>query len=760
MTSATSTPLPTRTLSHLEFSRAIWRAIATPLMLLAAHAVLLSLLLLYWVRTGTWVQHSDQVIARLYDLERLVANMETGMRGYLLTANEAFLDPYKQARTQVDTAFERTRAMVSDDPEQSARLDQVRQLYARWTAIDPHRDPLVQAPLAPSSTAELEQRKQLTDQMRKLLNEMVLVEGQIRIDRFGREQRATVTGIIGGIGVSISLGIALALINRRTVLNLSSAYQTALDEQASSNQQFADLAETIPQLIWITDAQGKHTYFNKPWIDYTGRNSDCLSTNGWQGSLFADDAATTTERWNECFKTGKPFEGQFRLVRGKDRTPRWFLCRALPVLDRNGRLVRWFGTCTDIEDQKQAEHQREQILTSERRARGDLMRAARIKDEFLATLSHELRTPMTAILGWTRLLRDPAIRGKSLDRGIDVIETNAKVQVRLVDDLLDMHRIMSGKLTLNTEVLDFREVVRASIDTITPAARNKKIELVIDIDKSGPLEISGDRGRLQQVVWNLLTNAVKFTPASGKVTVRLERNQDNARLTVADAGVGISVEFLPHVFEQFRQADSSVAREHGGLGLGLAIVQNLVELHGGSVAVFSEGEHRGATFCVELPLASDPRSLRPGGEGEPGDVDRVKLRGKRVLVVDDDAEAGYVMGKVLETPGALVTTLTSGSDALRHLRESTYDLLVSDIGMPGMDGYTLIREWRKLEADRPQRLPAVAVTAFVRTEDRAAAVSAGYDLHVGKPVEPEDLINAALMALQLHPSQSPASGQF
>jgi CheY-like chemotaxis protein/two-component sensor histidine kinase len=357
---------------------------------------------------------------------------------------------------------------------------------------------------------------------------------------------------------------------------------------------------------------------------------------------------------------------------------------------------------------------------------------------------------MTAILGWTRLLRDPAVRAKSLDKGIGVIESNAKVQARLIDDLLDMNRIMSGKLALKPELLDVREVVRAAIDTVTPAANNKRIPLDIRINTDEPLVMSGDRSRLQQVAWNLLNNAVKFTPTGGKVSVTLEKQGEAARLCVTDTGIGIAKSFLPHVFERFRQADVSVTREHGGLGLGLAIARSLVEIHGGTISVESEGENKGATFCIELPLSGrNGASPIERAIAAQQMADQVKLRDMRVLVVDDDPDTNFVVGKALETSGAKVATTTSANDAMKLLGETQFDLLVSDIGMPGMDGYMLIRELRKREAGE-RRLPALALTAFARAEDREAAIAAGFDLHVTKPIDGDDLVSAALLALRLN----------
>jgi PAS domain S-box-containing protein len=369
----------------------------------------------------------------------------------------------------------------------------------------------------------------------------------------------------------------------------------------------------------------------------------------------------------------------------------------------------------------------------------DAQDASRLKDEFLATVSHELRTPLTAILGWLHLLRTG--RPAQVARAIDTIERNALAQARIVDDVLDVSRIITGKLRLDIEPVNLADVLRSAVDTVRPAAEAKEIALITTLHPSAA-ETAGDSARLQQIAWNLLSNAIKFTPHGGRIEVRLEREGSDARVRVSDTGQGIRPDFLPHVFERFRQGDSSSTRTHGGLGLGLAIVRHLVELHGGRVTAESEGEGRGAAFTITLPLiraassASDP----PDASSAPSAEATSRLRGVRVLVVDDDADALDFTSALLEQHGAEVTTSPSARAARDVLEHTTPDVLVSDIGMPGEDGFALIGEVRAMGAVRGFWIPAIALTAYAQAEDRNQALSAGYQVHMAKPVDPAALV--------------------
>ncbi|TMB59685.1 MAG: response regulator [Deltaproteobacteria bacterium] len=366
--------------------------------------------------------------------------------------------------------------------------------------------------------------------------------------------------------------------------------------------------------------------------------------------------------------------------------------------------------------------------------------ADRIKGEFLMTLSHELRTPLSAVVVWARLLGNGKLEATKMPRALEAIERNVASLTRLVEDLTDVSRIAAGKLRLQAEPVDLRKVIAAAIVAVRPAAQAKDIRLK-SILGGAPRRVWGDGGRLQQVVWNLLSNAIKFTPEGGGVEIRVGLADGRAQIVVSDTGRGIGPDFLPFVFERFRQADSATTRTHGGLGLGLAIVRQLVELHGGTVRAESPGEGQGATFTVSLPI---PTFQLDGAEGHgaPGKVDAPSLEGLRVLVVDDEADARESLTVVLEQCGAVVTAVASARDALSALAHQRPDILVSDIGMPEEDGYSLIEKVRVLDAQRGGRIPAVALTAYAAPEDRRRALAAGYELHVPKPVTPEELVTA------------------
>jgi len=369
---------------------------------------------------------------------------------------------------------------------------------------------------------------------------------------------------------------------------------------------------------------------------------------------------------------------------------------------------------------------------------------ARMKDEFLATLSHELRTPLTAILGWTRLLRlKPGVPADIL-RGVDVIERNAHAQTTIIQDLLDMSAILSGKVRLSVQPLDLATLVQSAVDTAMPAAQAKQIGIQSVLDPRAAVLVSGDASRLQQVLWNLLSNAVKFTPKDGEIRVTLERVDDEVEVKIRDTGPGIAAEFLPYVFDRFRQADAATTRRHGGLGLGLSIVKQLVELHGGAVRATSEGEGRGATFGVRLPVisaadweASIQPEVRTGAAAPSTPVPSDgEIAGVRILVVDDDEDAREMVKRLLEERRSIVTTAGSAEEALRVMAGGRFDVLISDLGMPGEDGHGLIRRVRSLGPDAGGDVPAVALTAYARPEDRELAIRSGFQVHMAKPVDP------------------------
>ena len=399
----------------------------------------------------------------------------------------------------------------------------------------------------------------------------------------------------------------------------------------------------------------------------------------------------------------------------------------------------------EIAERKQAEAERAQLLISEQAARAEAEQANRTKDEFLATLSHELRTPLTAILGWSHLIRTGKLEAPQLARALETIERNARSQSQLIDDLLDVSRIITGKLQIDPVLVDVCAVMEASIEGVQPSCEAKTINLETVMDSEACL-VSGDANRLQQIFWNLLSNAVKFTPEGGNVRVEVKRLSNKVQVSVSDSGIGIKPEFLPFIFDRFRQADGSTTRVHGGLGLGLSIVKHLVLLHRGSVHVESKGKDQGATFTLSLPLAAES-SGTPSGRGSiepdvnvtPPGFARI-LDGVRILVVDDEADSRDLIKAILIGCGSEVNCCESAGQAIMAVREWKPDLLVSDIGMPVEDGYSLIKKIRNLRSKRVKQLPAIALTAYATKEDKARALSVGFQMHVAKPIDPETLV--------------------
>ncbi|MEO7934153.1 MAG: ATP-binding protein [Chthoniobacterales bacterium] len=438
----------------------------------------------------------------------------------------------------------------------------------------------------------------------------------------------------------------------------------------------------------------------------------------------------------------------------------WVSARGRAEYDSDGKVTVMLGTVQDITERKLIEHERERLLAGERHARSEAERAGLMKDEFLATLSHELRTPLNAILGWTHLLKNETDE-EQRQQGLAVIERNTRVQSQLVDDLLDMNKIITGKIGLVVQRIHLRDVIQAALDSVRLSAQPKNITFEAHLDANAHL-VMGDPSRLQQIIWNLLTNAIKFTPVDGRVEIRLENAGDSVEISVTDSGAGISPEFLPHVFDRFRQADSSITRKHGGLGLGLAIVKNLAEIHGGSVSAESAGDGLGSTFRLRLPAASEETSRTSMSElassplVEPvaalprpwAGLDRT-----RVLLVENDADSLALLTQVLKKEGATVHATGSGAEALAELEKRSFDLIISDIGMPEMDGFALIEKLRRWPATKNGAIPAIALTAFARPEDRDRALACGFNVFLSKPVDPTDLLNVASRCIATPPER-------
>ncbi len=440
--------------------------------------------------------------------------------------------------------------------------------------------------------------------------------------------------------------------------------------------------------------------------------------------------------------SGGAYDTEYRTIGIQDNVERWLRAKGQVYYDAHGKPLRFSGTALDITKQKQAEAQREQLFQQEQAAREAAERANRIKDEFLAVLSHELRTPLNPILGWSQLLQSSPSPEK-LQQGLSTIERNAKQQAKLIEDLLDISRIIRGKLALNFAEINLAEPITAALETVRLAAEAKSIRLEVLLDRSIG-RVKGDAGRLQQMVWNLLSNAIKFTPANGQVTVQLTQVDHKAQIQVSDTGKGIQPEFLPYVFDLFQQQDSSTTRAFGGLGLGLAIARQVAEAHGGTITVTSAGEGQGATFTVKLPLIPVQRPDEPIELKQP----TPGCKNLRVIVVDDEVDSLELIQVLLEQEGAIVQAVSSATAALRLLTQGRFDLLISDIGMPEMDGYALIRQIRVLPPQFNRDIVAIALTAYAGEINQHQILAAGFQAHLAKPIEPSRLLDAIAMLIK------------
>ena len=495
--------------------------------------------------------------------------------------------------------------------------------------------------------------------------------------------------------------------------------------------------------------------------DLVGRDFDEVIHTLWPRE-YADEIVRL---FRHTLKTGEPYfmpeHVEERRDRGVTEYYEWQINR-IPLPGEGYGVVCYFR---DISAQVLARLEREKLLEAEREAREVADAASRAKDEFLATVSHELRSPLNAILGWARVLAGGDMSDETAERGLRSIEQNAKAQAQLIEDLLDVSRIISGKFRLSTEPVMLARVIEAAVDSVRPTAEARGVRLQAPLNPdAGP--VLGDAGRLQQIVWNLLSNAVKFTPRGGRVQVGLFRIDSHVEIVVSDTGQGIGPEFLPYVFDRFRQADGSTTRVHGGLGLGLAIVRHIVELHGGGVTAASPGKGQGATFTVRLPLmvihsrqgGGGPAHTKVSGEESLRYRPSMALDGVKVLVVDDEPESLLLLDAVLSGSGAVVRTSTSAREGFREYQSWRPDVLVSDIGMPGENGYDFVKRVKAWARETGDWVPAVALTAYARAEDRMKALAAGFHMHVPKPVEPAELITVILNLIDRpKPPRSPAS---
>jgi PAS domain S-box-containing protein len=489
-----------------------------------------------------------------------------------------------------------------------------------------------------------------------------------------------------------------------------------------SQERFRQLMDALPQLVFVAGPDLRFHYWNNRAADYLGvPASEPLTPEQMFEFVHPDDRAHGQAQWARAVSTGNEAEAPMRVRRRSDGAYRWFQFRALAQRGDSGMISGWIVAANDIDAERHAIEQAEL--------------ASRMKEEFLAIVSHELRNPLNAIKGWTHLLRSNKLDRPKTAKALETIERNVDLQAALIEDILDVSNIVRGKLNLNVRTIHFAAVIEAALAAVRPAAEARGLVLDYRMEADDDI-VSGDADRLQQVCWNLLSNSIKFTERGGRVSIVLRCTADELIMMVRDTGKGISPAFLPFVFERFRQAENATTRVHGGLGLGLAIVRHLVELHGGDVRAESEGENAGATFWVKLPLKANARVT--GIEVEPpGNAREKPLRGLKLVVVDDEDDSRELLTEALEGYGAEVRAAANATDALRIVAENPPDLMVSDIAMPQMDGYELIERVRQTVP--AVRMPAVALTGLGRGEDQERAIESGFQLCVVKPVSPERL---------------------
>jgi PAS domain S-box-containing protein len=525
------------------------------------------------------------------------------------------------------------------------------------------------------------------------------------------------------VSVFVDLYLKEQLIKRQSEI-LRRQEIEALEHRSESR--FRRLMDAAPLCLLLADSEGRPVYWNRGALDYTGITPNLKDSRAAMlDAIHPDERGTFAGEWDAAITHKRSFELKFRIRRGIDGSYRWHLGRGIPHTDESGRAIEWILTATDIDAESQALAQAEA--------------ANRIKDEFLATVSHELRNPLNAIIGWVHLLRGGDLDPVKQQRALETIERNVQLQVALIDEILDLSRITRNKIHLAFRSIDLGATVESSLTAIRPTAEAGKVKLEWERPPS-PVPVKGDPERMQQIISNLVSNAVKFTPRGGSVTIALTAKDGRAKLSVSDTGIGISTEFLPFVFDPFRQADSSTTRQHSGLGLGLAITKKLVELHAGAIAAESAGPGKGARFSISLPLLEDEEAATDIGSHAAESRPRT-LTGIRILIVDDDADSREILAEILAGFGAQASTAGSSREALARVAQSAPDVLISDIAMPGEDGFALVRALSRHAAARDHRILPIALTGLSGPQHRQQALEAGFALCMNKPLDPIRLVD-------------------
>lgn len=526
-----------------------------------------------------------------------------------------------------------------------------------------------------------------------------------------------------------------------------------------SEKRFRSLSTCSPVGVFVTDIAGNCVYTNPRLQAVCGFAAQPEASQEWLQAVHPDDRERAIATWSHYLQTAQEYSQEFRFQK-RDDGVQWVQVRSARMLSEQGQFLGHVGTIEDITERKQAEAANAQVIR-EQAARQEAEVANRMKDEFIAVLSHELRTPLNSMLGWSRLLRSRQCDEQTIARALEIIERNATSQARLIEDILDVSQIIRGKLYLNRAPVDLIAITQTAIETVQPIATAKEISLLSDWNGYSLLQVMGDMVRLQQVIWNLLTNAVKFTPQQGRVEIKLSvveaastpeatsaTTQQYVQIQVTDTGIGISSDFLPHVFDRFRQGDSTSTRAYGGLGLGLAIVGYLVEQHQGWVQAHSPGVGQGSTFTIHLPLLTADATLRTDTSGGAIAHQTLPLDGCEVLIIDDDDDTRDFLAFLLQSSGATAITTASSIEVLQILESQQPTILLCDISMPEIDGYTLISKIRTQLPTPQAQIPAIALTAHARVSDQERALQAGFQKHLAKPIEPDVLVQAILDLVQ------------
>jgi PAS domain S-box-containing protein len=735
-----------------NFRRLLNRSVVLPLILTLALAGMFLWQINQLLSAARWVEHTDEVIARAYNTQKLLVDLETGVRGYLITHNPTFLEPYNVALPAINPAFDELHSLIADNSLQAARLKEIRAVSDEWQNYA--RDVIAVHDRGGDYGGYVSSGlgKTRMDEIRAGFTSFIKSEEALRDERSQQARKATVVAIATALVLALLLGALLAFLTRRRLITLSRNYEQTLDAERGQREHLRVTLNSIGDAVIATDATGHITFINPVAESLTG--------------------------WTEPEANGKHVEEVFKIINEESRqaveSPVTKVIREGNIvglanhtllmtrdgrevpIDDSGAPIRGVQNeisgvvlvFRDITERKQAENERAQLLLSEQTARLVAEEASRAKDEFLATVSHELRTPLTSILGWSSMLAGNQLDEANTRTALSTIERNAKAQGKIIDDILDISRVITGKLRLEVRPLKPAAIIEAALASVRPAANAKEIQLLSLLDPNAGY-VSGDPDRLQQVVWNLLNNAIKFTPKGGRVQVNLARVDSSIEVTVTDTGEGITADFLPRVFDRFQQADGTTTRRHGGLGLGLAIVRHLVELHGGTVRAESRGEHQGAAFSFRLPLLAVHNESQTVERERASESDHVEtiapldshaLGNLKVLIVDDELDTRLLISKVLEASGAEVLAVESAAAALEALAQFQPDVLLSDIGLPDEDGYALIARVRRLPPERGGLTPAAALTAYAGAEDRTRALHAGFQIHVPKPVSTDELL--------------------